>query len=90
MSCTPEEMERATQILELLKSPRYRDIIYLIDIFMECTEETIEKSIQILGLLKDPKCEELFNNILQISDSRRLEALICWSNQYKDGGNDHE
>lgn len=90
MSCTLEEMDRATRFMELLKDPRSQDIIYLIDILMECPEEDIEKSLQILERLKNPKYEELFNNILQISDSQRLEALICWSNQYKDGGKSHE
>lgn len=90
MSCTPEEMDRATQILELMQNSKYPEIMQILEMLMNCTPKTIEKGVQILEMLKNPKYEELFNNILQISDSQRLEALICWSNQYKDGGNDHE
>lgn len=83
MSCTPEEMERATQILELMQNPKYPEIMQVLESLMNCTPETIEKGVQILEMMKNPKYAELIDNILQIEDSRRLNALLCWSNQYR-------
>lgn len=51
---------------------------------MECRPEIIEKGIKILELQKNPKYAELFEKITKITDERRIEALLCWSNQYQE------
>lgn len=80
---TSEELQMFSGLLKGLKNETIDKSIQLLEILMNCTPETIEKGIQILEMMKNPKYAELIDNILQIEDSRRLNALLCWSNQYR-------